>query len=150
MELPQEDNPNPLTLLLVEDNLADIRLTQRAFKKINSSVILETVQDGEAAMSYLREEGVYAGKPKPDLILLDLNLPKKSGKEVLADLKNDEQLKHIPVVMLTTSQSRDDINTCYQAHVNCYVTKPMDLREFSKMIETLEYYWFHLVKLPNR
>ena len=130
-----------VNILLVEDNLGDIRLTQEAFKegKVRNNLI--TVRDGVGAMAYLRQEGAYTNAVRPDLILLDLNLPKKDGREVLAEIKSDEELKIIPVVVLTTSDAEQDILETYNLHVNCYIKKPVDLDQFIKVARCIEDIW---------
>lgn len=135
-------------ILLIEDNLGDIRLIKEAFKEGKIINRVSVVEDGEAAMAFLRREGPYAGAVRPDLILLDLNLPKKDGREVLAEIKADEDLKRIPVVILTTSQAEEDILRTYNLHANCYVTKPVDLEQFLAVVRSIEDYWLAIVKLP--
>ena len=137
-------------VLLVEDNPADVRLTKEALK--NSRVInrLNVVNDGAEAIDYLHKMGKYNGTSTPDLILLDLNLPKKTGKEVLTDIKRDKTLKSIPVVILTTSQSEEDIQFAYQEHANCYLTKPVDFDQYLRVVSSIEDFWLTLVKLPSR
>ncbi|MEH2237044.1 response regulator [Nostoc sp.] len=135
-------------IFLVEDNKADIRLIQEALK--NSSVPHEvvTVKDGIDAMAYLRQEGEYANAPRPDLILLDLNLPKKDGREVLGEIKTDPVLKRIPVVVLTTSKNEDDIIESYNLHVNCYITKSRNLNQLFQIVKSIEDFWLSTVTLP--
>ncbi len=135
-------------ILLIEDNLGDIRLIKEAFKEGKIINRVSVVEDGEAAMAFLCREGPYAGAVRPDLILLDLNLPKKDGREVLAEIKADEDLKRIPVVILTTSQAEEDILRTYNLHANCYVTKPLDLDQFLAVVRSIEDYWLAIVKLP--
>ncbi len=137
------------TIFLVEDNKADIRLIQEALK--NSSVPHEvvTVRDGIDAMAYLRQEGEYANVPRPDLILLDLNLPKKDGREVLAEIKADPVLKRIPVVVLTTSKNEDDIVDSYNLHVNCYITKSRNLNQLFQIVKSIVDFWLCTVTLPS-
>ncbi len=135
-------------ILLVEDNPGDIRLTQEALKEGNLPNILHVVKDGVEAVAFLRQEREYADKPRPDLILLDLNLPKKDGREVLAEIKEDEKLKHIPVVVLTTSDAEQDIIKVYKLHANCFITKPVDLDEFMMVVRRIEEFWFSIVQLP--
>jgi two-component system, chemotaxis family, response regulator Rcp1 len=139
-----------IEILLVEDNPGDARLTLEAFKGAKVQNHLTVVNDGVEALAYLRQQGRYADSVAPDLILLDLNLPKKDGREVLAEIKCDEHLRQIPVVILTTSASRDDIARAYSAHANCYITKPVDLEEFLSAVRTIEDFWLTLVKLPSR
>lgn len=137
-------------VLLIEDNAGDIRLTQEALKESNLLVHLSIARDGEEAMAFLRREGAFASSPTPDLILLDLNLPKKDGREVLQEIKADARLKRIPVVVLTTSQADSDILATYGFHANCYITKPVDMDQFIKIVKMLEEFWFTIVKLPSR
>jgi chemotaxis family two-component system response regulator Rcp1 len=136
-------------ILLVEDNPADVRLTLEALKDGKVKKHLSVVGDGVEAMAFLRREGPYAEAPHPDLILLDLNLPKKDGREVLAEIKADEALKHIPVVVLTTSAAKEDILKSYELHANCYAHKAINLEEFIKVLRTIEDFWFAVVKLPK-
>ena len=140
---------NPFHILLVEDNPGDVRLTQEALKSSKLQVELSVARDGVEVLSYLRNEGKFADAQKPDLILLDLNLPRKSGLEVLAEIKADDNLKNIPVVILTTSESEEDILRSYNLHANCYVTKPVDMNQFLKIVQQIEIFWFVIVKLPN-
>lgn len=139
-----------IEILLVEDNPGDARLTLEAFKGAKVQNNLTVVNDGVEALAYLRQQGRYADSAPPDLILLDLNLPKKDGREVLAEIKSDAHLRKIPVVILTTSASRDDIARAYSMHANCYVTKPVDLEEFLSAVRSIEDFWLTLVKLPSR
>ncbi len=139
----------PIEILLVEDNPGDVRLTKEALKEAKMANHLSVVVDGEAAMAFLRREGEFADAARPDLILLDLNLPKMSGREVLADVKNDERLRRIPVVILTISTSEHDILTSYDLHANCYITKPVGMNEFVTVVKSIEDFWFTIVKLPG-
>lgn len=132
-------------VLLVEDNPADIRLTQEAFKKFRIYNKLEVVKDGVAAMEYLNNPN----KTNPDIILLDLNLPRKNGFEVLKEIKSNEELKQIPIIILTTSDNDNDVNKSYKNYASCYITKPVSMTEFVKAIEKFKIFWFSLVKLPN-
>lgn len=138
----------PIDILLVEDSPTDVILTQEALEEGKILNRLHVVMDGAAAISFLKREGPYADSPRPDLILLDLNLPKKSGQEVLEVIKNDEDLKTIPVVVLTTSHAEEDILKSYKLHANCYLTKPVDLDEFIGVVRSIESFWLSLVKLP--
>lgn len=138
----------PITILIVEDNPGDVRLTIEALKDSKVRNNLSVVGDGEEALAFLRREGKYAHAPRPDLILLDLNLPKKDGREVLAEIKTDEQLRRIPVVILTTSQAEEDVLKAYNLYANCYVTKPVDLDQFIKVVKSIEDFWLTIVKLP--
>jgi CheY-like chemotaxis protein len=135
-------------ILLVEDNPADVRLTKEALKESKIRNRLNVVENGVEAMAYLRQEGKYARAVRPDLILLDLNLPLKDGREVLADIKADKDLKIIPIVILTTSKAEQDIVRTYNLHANCYVTKPVDLEQFMTVVRAIEDFWLTIVKLP--
>ena len=135
-------------ILMVEDNPADIRLTKEAFKDAKVLNNMHIVVDGEEAMAFLRREGNYPDAPRPDLILLDLNLPKKDGREVLAEIKKDPELKRIPIVVLTTSDDEKDVFKAYDLHVNAYVKKPVDLHQFMKVVEAVEDFWLTVVRLP--
>lgn len=139
-----------IEILLVEDNPGDVRLTKEGLKdgKINNN--LHVVKDGVEALSFLHKKNGYAHAPRPDLILLDLNLPKKNGREVLAEIKNDDNLKRIPVVILTTSDAEEDIAKTYDLHANCYITKPVDLNQFISVINNIEEFWFSVVRLPDK
>lgn len=139
----------PVEILLVEDNEGDIRLTQESIKEAKIRNNLYVTRDGEEAMDFLLHQGDYQNSVAPDLILLDLNLPKKDGREVLKEIKNDEKLSHIPVVVLTTSEAEKDIVKSYKLHANCYVTKPMGLDQFVEVIKVIENFWFSIVKLPS-
>ncbi len=137
-----------VVILLVEDNPGDIRLTEEALKEGKVRNSLHVVMDGEEAMAFLRNEGEYTDAPRPDLILLDLNLPRKDGREVLAEIKDDDDLKCIPVVVLTTSQAEEDVARTYNLHANCYITKPVDLEQFLNVVRSIEDFWLSVVKLP--
>ncbi|MFP4013134.1 MAG: response regulator [Chitinispirillaceae bacterium] len=139
----------PIELLLVEDSPSDVRLTVEALKEAKVKNTLHVVTDGVEALRFLRREGEYGSYPKPDLILLDLNLPKKDGREVLAEIKEDEELRRIPIVVLTTSSAEEDIARAYSLHANCYVTKPVDFTQFMKVIHSIESFWLTVVKLPG-
>jgi CheY-like chemotaxis protein len=139
----------PIEILLVEDNPGDVRLTQEALKEGKMLNILNVVGDGAQAMAYLRQEGQYREARRPDVILLDLNLPKKNGREVLVEVKSDANLKRIPVVVLTTSQDEIDILKSYDLHANAYITKPVDLDQFVKVVQSFEDFWLSIVKLPT-
>ena len=136
-------------IFLVEDNRADIRLIQEVMKNSSISHQLITVRNGMDAMAYLRQEGEYADALRPDLIVLDLNLPKKDGREVLAEIKADPNLKRIPVVVLTTSRNEEDIFYSYDLHVNCYITKSRNLSELFKIVQGIEDFWLSTVTLPS-
>jgi chemotaxis family two-component system response regulator Rcp1 len=139
---------SPIDILMVEDNPGDARLTQEALKESKMLNNLHHVRDGVEAMEFLRREGKYGEAPTPDIILLDLNLPRKDGREVLAELKNMPRLKNIPVVVLTTSDAEQDILMSYNLHANCYITKPVDLEKFIEIIHGIENFWLSIVKLP--
>jgi chemotaxis family two-component system response regulator Rcp1 len=138
-----------LEVLLVEDSPGDVRLTREALKDAKVHINLHVAPDGAEAMAFLKREGDYANVPRPDLILLDLNLPKKDGREVLAEIKESESLKSIPVVILTTSASEEDILRSYRLHANCYITKPVDLDGFLKVVHSIDNFWLSVVKLPR-
>jgi two-component system, chemotaxis family, response regulator Rcp1 len=135
-------------ILMVEDNLGDVGLVREALGESESQNRLYVVDDGEKAMAFVRHQGLYGDVPRPDLILLDLNLPRKNGREVLAEIKADDDLKRIPVVILTTSRAEDDIIKAYNLHANCYITKPIDLDQFLHIISTIREFWLSIVFLP--
>ncbi|MAS33051.1 MAG: response regulator [Anaerolineaceae bacterium] len=139
---------NSIEILLVEDNPGDVRLTQEAFNESKIHNNLNVARDGVEAIAFLRREGVYANAPRPDIILLDLNLPRKDGREVLHEIKGDEDLKRIPVVILTTSDDEHDILQSYNLHANCYITKPVDLSSFIRIIRNIKDFWLTIVRLP--
>jgi two-component system, chemotaxis family, response regulator Rcp1 len=139
----------PAEILYVEDNAADVRLTVEALKDAKVRTNLHMAKDGEEALAFLHREGKYATAPRPDLVLLDLNLPKVSGREVLGIIKKDPNLKQIPVVILTTSRSEEDVARSYEAHANCFITKPVDLHKFLSVIRTIEGFWVTVVTLPQ-
>jgi two-component system, chemotaxis family, response regulator Rcp1 len=139
----------PVEILLVEDNLGDARLTREALKEGKVYNNLHWVKDGVEALDFLRKKGKHKDAPKPDIILLDLNLPKKDGREVLEDIKGDDKLKRIPVVILTTSQAEEDVLKTYTLHANCYVTKPVDLEQFIKVVKSIDNFWLTVATLPN-
>jgi chemotaxis family two-component system response regulator Rcp1 len=140
----------PREILLVEDNPGDVRLTQEAFKDGKILNKLHVVGDGIEALAFLNQEGEYADVPRPELILLDLNLPRKDGRDVLAEIKADGDLRRIPVVVLTTSCSEEDILKSYDLNANCYITKPVDLNQFIKVVKSIEDFWMTIVKLPSK
>ena len=140
----------PIEILLIEDNPGDVRLTKEVLMEGKVRNHLQVVGDGVEAMAFLRRENNYAEAPRPDLILLDLNLPKKDGREVLQEIKEDGQLKSIPVVVLTTSEADEDILRSYDLSANCYITKPVDLNQFIRVIRSIETFWLTIVRLPKR
>ncbi len=139
----------PIEILLVEDNPGDVRLTREALAEAKVRNRLAVVSDGVEALAYLRRQEPFSESPRPDLVLLDLNLPKKDGREVLAELKNDPALRRLPVVVLTTSSSEKDILESYDLHANCYITKPVDLDQFINVVTHIEDFWLTIVKLPR-
>lgn len=143
------DSVRPIEILLVEDNPADVRLTREALREGKVYNNLHTAHDGEEALKFLRRESPFEKRPRPDLILLDLNLPRRDGREVLAAIKDDEDLKLIPVVVLTTSNAEQDIVRSYSLHANCYINKPVDLDQFIKVIAAIEDFWLSIVRLPD-
>jgi CheY-like chemotaxis protein len=138
----------PIEILLVEDNPGDMRLTKEALKEGKVYNNLHWARDGVEALEFLRRDGKHAKAPRPDIILLDLNLPKKDGREVLSVIKSDDQLKHIPVVVLTTSKAEEDVVRSYNLHANCYVTKPVDLEKFISVVHAIDRFWLTVVTLP--
>jgi CheY-like chemotaxis protein len=138
------------TILLVEDSLGDVRLTQEAFRETGDTLRLHVVADGVEAISFLRHEGGYAGAPRPDLILLDLNLSKMDGRQVLAEIKQDDDLKTIPTVILTISDSEEDIETVYRLRANCYLTKPVEFDRFEDLVKSISDFWLTQVSLPQQ
>ena len=138
----------PVEILLVEDNPSDVLVTRETLKDSKLLSHISVVKDGEEAMAFLLREGKYVNATRPDLILLDLNMPKKNGLEVLAEIKIDERLRRIPVVVLTTSSAEKDILKTYDLHANCYITKPVNLDQFSAVVKAIEEFWFTIVKLP--
>jgi two-component system, chemotaxis family, response regulator Rcp1 len=139
-----------INVLLVEDNPGDVRLTREAFREANASIHLHVVFDGVEAMAFVRQEGPHADAPRPDLILLDLNLPKMDGREVLAQLKRDDYLKTIPTIILTTSGAQADIMRSYQLHANAYVSKPLQLDAFQSLVSSINEFWLTKARLPHR
>jgi two-component system, chemotaxis family, response regulator Rcp1 len=144
-----EDNMNR-TVLLVEDSPGDVRLTKEAFRDADPEIDLRVVVDGVEAMTYLKREGVHVEAPRPDFILLDLNLPKMDGREVLAHIKEDDDLRTIPTVILTTSDAEADIVTSYKLQANCYLSKPVQLEEFESLVKSINDFWLTKVKLPQQ
>ena len=144
---PEKTAP-PVEILLVEDNPGDVRLTKEALKEGKVYNNLHWAKDGVEALEFLRRQGKYANAPRPDIILLDLNLPKKDGREVLVEIKGDNELALIPVVVLTTSKAEEDVLKSYELHANCYVTKPVDLDQFIRVVKSIDGFWLTVVTLP--
>jgi len=138
----------PVEILLVEDNPGDVRLTKEALREGKVYNNLHWAKDGVEALEFLRQEGKHSAAPRPDIILLDLNLPKKDGREVLASIKNDDRFKQIPVVILTTSEAEEDVLRSYELHANCYITKPVDLDKFIVVVQSIDRFWLTVVTLP--
>ena len=139
----------PIELLLVEDSEPDVRLTKEALHEAKVKNRLSVVEDGVEAMEFLHRQGRHADAPRPDLILLDLNLPRKDGRQVLKEIKADDSLKRIPVVILTTSKNEEDVLRAYDLHANCYITKPVDFNRFMEVVKSVEDFWLTVVRLPN-
>lgn len=148
--MSRRSTPRAIEILMVEDNPGDVRLTREAFKEGKVRNELFVVEDGVAALNFLYRRPPYEHAPRPDLILLDLNLPKKDGREVLATIKSDLSLKTIPVVILTTSQAEEDVIRAYHLSANCYVTKPVDFEQFMRIVQTIEQFWLTVVTLPPK
>jgi len=148
MEMTPQNLIKPIEILLVEDNPADARLTLETLKEEKLNNKLNVVKDGVEALAYLRQEGEFTNAVRPDLILLDLNLPRKDGREVLSEIKNNPKLKTIPIVVLTVSEAEKDIFAAYNLHANCYISKPLDLYQFSKVVRAIQDFWLTIVKLP--
>ena len=146
----KKPDSRPIDILLVEDNPGDVRLTKEALRDAKVLNEIYVARDGVEAMQFVNNEGTFSNAPMPDLILLDLNLPRKDGREVLAEIKKDPKLKHIPVVVLTTSKADEDIIRTYNLHANAYITKPVDLNRFVEIMHALEEFWFTIVKLPPK
>ncbi len=140
----------PIEILLIEDSPGDVDLAREALAETKIRNILRVVSDGEEAMAFLQRTGKYAEAPRPGLILLDLNLPRKDGREVLKEIKSNDNLKRIPVVILTTSGEEEDVLRSYNLHANCYITKPIDLKQFLKVVKSIEEFWLTIVRLPNK
>jgi len=140
----------PLELLIVEDNAGDVGLIEEVFEEAKNNNNIHVAEDGEEAVLYLRGEGKFSGSKRPDLILLDLNLPKKDGREVLREIKEDSNLKNIPVIVLTTSTAEKDILRAYDLHANAYVTKPLDFNQFLTVVESIVNFWLEIVQLPSK
>ena len=139
----------PITILMAEDNATDVMITKEALVHAKLLNTLHVVSDGIEAMDFLHRRGKYAKAPRPDLILLDLNMPRKNGQEVLAEIKADDKLKFIPVVILTTSKAEEDVIKAYGLHANCYVVKPVDFEVFAEVVRSIEQFWFSVVRLPT-
>lgn len=146
--MASEIRGSPVDILLVEDNPGDVRLTREALTESKLNIELHVVRDGEEAMAFLRREGAYVNSQRPDLVLLDLNLPKLDGREVLARLRADANLRRIPVVVLTVSTAEEDVLRSYDLAANCYISKPIDLDQFVTVVRAIEQFWFQIVKLP--
>lgn len=144
-----ESPGRPIEILLVEDNPGDVRLTIEALKEGKVSNRLSVARDGVEALAFLRREGAHGSAPRPDLILLDLNLPRRDGREVLAEIKADARLRRIPVVVLTTSKAEEDILRTYDLHANCYINKPVDLDQFISVVRSIDDFWLSVVRLPG-
>jgi len=138
----------PIIILMAEDNPTDVMITREGLLLAKMHNTLHVVDDGVEAMEFLHQRGKYAGAPRPDLVLLDLNMPRKNGQEVLAEIKSNDRLKTIPVVVLTTSQSEEDVLKAYGLHANCFISKPVDFDAFSKVVQTIQDFWFCVVTLP--
>jgi CheY-like chemotaxis protein len=147
--MPALENGRAISILLVEDSPGDVRLTREALKEAKVLNDLSVATDGVEALEFLHRRGKFAAAPRPDLILLDLNLPRKDGREVLEEIKADSSLKRIPIVVLTTSQAEEDVVRAYDLHANCYITKPVDFRQFIKVVQSIEDFWLTVVKLPR-
>jgi len=150
MKLMRNTSIKFVDILVVEDNAGDARLIREVLNDNKIFNSLKVVKDGVEALEFLRNKGKFKDEPKPDLIILDLNLPRKDGREVLSEVKNDDNLKHIPIVIMTISQAEEDIMKSYSLYANCYITKPIDLDEFIKVIRSIEDFWFSIVKLPPK
>ena len=144
----RDEQAAPIEILLVEDNLGDMRLTQEALKEGKVYSNLHWAKDGVEALEFLQRRGKHQNAPRPDIILLDLNLPRKDGREVLEEIKTDDELKQIPVVVLTTSKAEEDVVRSYALHANCYVTKPVDLEKFIVVVQSIDRFWLTVVTLP--
>ena len=142
-------NADRIRILLVEDNPGDVRLTREALKEGKVRNNLSVVGDGVEALAFLHREGSYSSAPRPDIILLDLNLPRKDGRQVLAEVKADPELRRIPIVVLTTSKAEEDILKTYELHANCFITKPVDFEHFIKVVQSIESFWLSIVQLPG-
>lgn len=150
MAIAQHEQVQPAEILLVEDNPGDVRLVQEALRESKIINQVYAVSDGQEALAFLRKQGCYANATRPDMILLDLNLPRKDGREVLSEIKADPDLRRIPVVIVTSSKAEEDILRSYNHHANCYITKPLDLDKFVKVVKAIEDFWVSIVKLPPK
>ncbi|HEX8551277.1 MAG TPA: response regulator [Abditibacteriaceae bacterium] len=148
--IPTGSTVRPIEILLVEDSPTDVLLAQEALEHAKMLNNLHVASDGIEAMEFLRREGSFADAPRPDLVLLDLNLPRKDGRQVLAEIKADENLKRLPVVILTTSKAEEDVHRAYGLHANCYICKPIDFDRFTEVVKSIEMFWFTIVALPTR
>lgn len=146
----QDEDVKPIEVLMVEDSVEDVELTMEAISETKFTVNLHVATDGVEALAFLRHEEGYETVPRPDLVLLDLNLPRKDGREVLAEIRADPELTALPVVVLTTSAADADVSKMYALHANCYITKPVDFEQFTKIVSAIENFWFTIVKLPAR
>lgn len=142
-------NKLPIEILMVDDNPGDARLTEEAFKEVGLQNHFQWISDGDEALAFLRRKRPHDRAPRPDLILLDLNMPRKDGRQVLAELKSDAALREIPVIVLTTSQAEDDIRHAYQLEANCYINKPVSLEDFIQVVRSIKHFWFSLARLPD-
>ena len=140
----------PVEILLVEDNAGDVGLIEEVFEEAKIRNNIHVAEDGEEAMLYLRGKGKFSGSPRPDIIILDFNLPNKDGREVLREIKEDDKLKNIPIVVLTTSNAEKDILRAYELHANAYITKPIDFNQFIKVVGSIENFWLEIVQLPTK
>ena len=147
---PLEASPRPVQILIVEDNPADARLVREVMRDSKVLNEIHWVPDGVEALDFLYRRGKHAGAPRPNLIFLDLNMPRKDGRAVLAEVKADEVLRRIPVVVMTSSQAEEDVARAYDAHANCYIRKPIDFQQFHQVVKTLENFWFSTVEIPSR
>jgi len=145
-----QSDAKDVDILLVEDNPADVRLTQESLKEVKMSNTLHVVEDGVEAMEFLRKEGKFVDAVRPDLVLLDLNLPRKDGREVLKEIKEDDDLKRIPVVVMTTSDDEQDVLRSYNLHANCYIKKPVDFNQFIAVVKAMDDFWLTIVRLPPK
>ncbi|MGC2360408.1 MAG: response regulator [Thermoplasmata archaeon] len=150
MPLSEQPTPRPVQILIVEDNPADARLVREVMRDSKVLNEIQWVPDGVEAIAFLRHQGKYASAPRPNLIFLDLNMPRKDGREVLTEIKADESLRRIPIVVMTSSQAEEDIARAYDQHANCYVRKPIDFQQFHEVVKSLETFWFATVELPSR